>query len=96
MRDPEGFGASPRTFRRSNTESISAVVALLREIAARHGVDTTPVALAWLMAKESVLPIPGAKNADQAAANATALTVHLSTDEVAALDAATVAWRPRT
>lgn len=92
---PRGLRRFTPYFRRSNTESIGAVVALLREIGARHGVDTTPVALAWLMAQEAVLPIPGAKNARQAAANATALTVHLSTDEVAALDAATVAWRPR-
>ena len=35
------------------------------------------------------------ENARQAAVNATALTVHLSTDEVASLDAATAGWRPR-
>jgi aryl-alcohol dehydrogenase-like predicted oxidoreductase len=70
-------------------------VALLREIGARHGVEPTPVALAWLMANESVLPIPGAKNARQATANAEALTVHLSADEVEALDAVTTAWRTR-
>ena len=93
---PRGLRRFTPTFRRRNTEAIAAVVTLLREIAARHGVDATPVALAWLMAKESVLPIPGAKNAGQAAANAQALTVHLSTDEVAALDEATVAWRPST
>ena len=90
---PRGLRRFTPTFRRRNTEAIAAVVTLLREIAARHGVDTTPVALAWLMARGGPV-IPGAKNAGQAAANAKALTVHLSTDKVAALDAATLAWRP--
>jgi aryl-alcohol dehydrogenase-like predicted oxidoreductase len=92
---PRGLRRFTPYFRRSNTESVGAVVALLREIGARHGVEPTPVALAWLMANESVLPIPGAKNARQATANAEALTVHLSADEVEALDAVTTAWRTR-
>jgi diketogulonate reductase-like aldo/keto reductase len=42
--------------------------------------------LAWLIAKGSV-PIPGAKNRDQAEQNAGALGWQLTEEEVAALDA---------
>jgi diketogulonate reductase-like aldo/keto reductase len=51
------------------------------------------VALRWLIENDVVLPIPGAKNRKQAAANAEALTFHLEQDEIEALDAATRAWR---
>lgn len=91
---PRGLRRFAPYFRRSSTESIGLVVARLSEIGERHGVGPSQVALAWLMAKDSVLPIPGAKNAAQAAANAMALTVDLSADEVEALDSATTAWRP--
>jgi aryl-alcohol dehydrogenase-like predicted oxidoreductase len=40
-----------------------------------------------------VLPIPGAKNDEQAASNAAALTFSLTADEIAALDRAMRAWR---
>jgi aryl-alcohol dehydrogenase-like predicted oxidoreductase len=40
-----------------------------------------------------VLPIPGAKNGEQAASNAEALTFSLTPDEVEALSQATLAWR---
>jgi aryl-alcohol dehydrogenase-like predicted oxidoreductase len=90
---PRGLRRFLPHFRRGSRESVGAVVGLLREVAARHGVEPTSVALAWLMAQDAVLPIPGAKNARQAASNAEALTVHLSQDEVEVLDDATVAWR---
>lgn len=68
------------------------MVALLREIGARHGTGPTH-ALRWLMENETVLPIPGAKNGRQAVDNAQALTFSLSPDEVEALGSATVSWR---
>ena len=43
------------------------------------------MALNWIIAKGAV-PIPGAKNADQAAQNAGALGWSLGDDDVAALD----------
>ena len=51
------------------------------------------VALRWLIENDVVLPIPGAKNRKQAAANAEALTFRLEQDEIEALDVATRAWR---
>ena len=70
-----------------------AVVAELRAIAAEHGVDAAAVAIAWLLAKPGVVPLPGAKTARQAAGNAKALDVRLDEAEIARLDAATEPWR---
>jgi diketogulonate reductase-like aldo/keto reductase len=69
------------------------VVALLREIGERYSKTPAQVALRWLLEKENVLPIPGAKNGLQAAENAGALGFALTRAEVEALDQATLAWR---
>jgi diketogulonate reductase-like aldo/keto reductase len=51
------------------------------------------VALPWLIENDTVLPIPGAKNREQATENAAALTFRLTQDEIDALDTATRALR---
>ncbi len=62
------------------------LIAALREIGAAHA-DKTPaqVAINWTICK-GTLPIPGAKNAKQAASNAQAADWRLTDDEVARLD----------
>jgi len=66
---------------------IDPVVAELRRIGeSRGGKSPAQVALNWIICKGAV-PIPGAKNASQAAQNAGALGWRLSADEVQALDA---------
>lgn len=65
---------------------VEPVVAELRRLGAAHGGRTpAQVALNWLLCKGAV-PIPGAKNADQAAQNAGALGWRLTPEDVAALD----------
>ncbi len=64
---------------------IEPLVAQLRRIGEAHGKSPAQVALNWLICKGTV-PIPGAKNEQQAAHNAGALGWRLSADEVAALD----------
>jgi aryl-alcohol dehydrogenase-like predicted oxidoreductase len=73
-----GFSAHPM-------EQVDRVVAELRRIGEAHGRTPSQVALNWLIAKGSV-PIPGAKNRQQAEENAGALGWSLGTDELAALD----------
>jgi aryl-alcohol dehydrogenase-like predicted oxidoreductase len=75
-----------RNFSAHPMEDVDRVVAVLREIGAQHG-DRTPsqVALRWIIDKGAV-PIPGAKNAQQATDNAGALGWSLDAAEVAALD----------
>jgi aryl-alcohol dehydrogenase-like predicted oxidoreductase len=90
---PRGLRRFTGIFRSHNLEALEPVVAHLREIGARYDKTPAQVALRWLIENEQVLPIPGAKNAAQAAGNAAALTFTLTPAEIEALDRATRAWR---
>jgi aryl-alcohol dehydrogenase-like predicted oxidoreductase len=81
------------SFRGKGIEAVQPVVALLRQIGDRYAKSPAQVALRWLIENETVLPIPGAKNGKQAAANAEALSFSLTPAEVEALSQATQAWR---
>jgi aryl-alcohol dehydrogenase-like predicted oxidoreductase len=76
-----------RNFSNHPMEQVDEVVAELRRIGEANG-GRTPgqVALNWIMAK-GVVPIPGAKTAEQAASNAGSLGWSMSADDVVALDA---------
>ena len=90
---PTGLRRFMRTFRGPGRAAAAPVLALLREIGDRHERTPAQVALRWLIEHGDVIPIPGAKDGDQAAANAAALTFRLTADEIDALDHATLAWR---
>lgn len=75
-----GFSAHPM-------EQVDAVVGVVRTIGEAHGRTPSQVALRWLIQKGAV-PIPGAKNAEQAGQNAGALGWELSATDMATLDAA--------
>jgi aryl-alcohol dehydrogenase-like predicted oxidoreductase len=91
---PGGFfrRVLPR-YRRRALHAIEPVTALLNEIGQRYGKTPSQVALRWLIENPLVLPIPGAKNGAQAAANADALSFSLTVDEVGALSQASLASR---
>jgi aryl-alcohol dehydrogenase-like predicted oxidoreductase len=90
---PPGPRREAAWFAPRNVAAAEVVLAPLREIAARRGAATAAVALAWLIAKQGVVPLPGAKNGAQAAANAAALGIELTAAEIARLDAAAEPWR---
>jgi aryl-alcohol dehydrogenase-like predicted oxidoreductase len=77
-----------RDFSAHPMAEVDKVVDVLRRIAAAHE-DRTPsqVALAWIIAKGAI-PIPGAKNRQQAEENAGALGWQMDQAELAELDAA--------
>lgn len=77
-----GFSAHPM-------EQVDEVVSELRRVGDAHDRTPAQVALRWLIDKGTV-PIPGAKNAEQATQNAGALGWTLSADELARLDAVTL------
>ncbi|MBD2189258.1 aldo/keto reductase [Pseudanabaena mucicola] len=56
--------------------------AALKEIAAKYDKTPAQVSLNWLICQGNVIPIPGAKNADQARQNAGALGWSLTPEEV--------------
>lgn len=69
-------------------ERMAPLITLLKKIGAAHaGKTPAQVALNWTICK-GTLPIPGAKNIDQAEQNAGAVGWRLTDDEVAALDEA--------
>lgn len=90
---PTGMRRLMPIYSRKGLESLAPVVALLREIGAGYGKSVPQVALRWLIENETVLPIPGAKNGQQAADNAGALSFRLTAGEIDALSRATLAWR---
>ncbi|MGH3089360.1 MAG: aldo/keto reductase [Rubrobacteraceae bacterium] len=83
------FGSA---FRESNLKRVEPVVEILREVGEAHDREPAQVALNWLIRKGTI-PIPGAKNAHQAAQNAAALGWSLTGEEVERLDLATLGWR---
>jgi aryl-alcohol dehydrogenase-like predicted oxidoreductase len=90
---PTGFyrRVLPR-YRRKALDAIQPVVGLLKEIGDRYSKTPSQVALRWLIENPMVLPIPGAKNGEQAKSNAAALSFSLTDDEVDALSDAAQAW----
>ena len=79
-------------FRGRGPDAVHPVVEQLRNIGTRYGKTPGQVALRWLI-EQGTVPIPGAKDATQAAENAGALTFSLTRDEVDILSTATRAWR---
>ena len=90
---PTGLRRFMRAFRGSGRAAAAPVVDLLREVGARHDRTPAQVALRWLIQQGDVIPIPGAKDGRQAAANAEALTFSLPPDAAEELSHATLAWR---
>lgn len=80
-------------FSRSGLERIQPLVNALQKIGNAHQRTPAQVALNWLIAQGGVIPIPGAKNAEQAKQNAGALGWSLSDDEVAYLEQLSREWK---
>jgi aryl-alcohol dehydrogenase-like predicted oxidoreductase len=73
---------------------IQPVLQTLQKIGQGHGGKTqAQVALNWLARQPSVLPIPGAKNAAHAEANAGAIGWDMTDDEADSLSESTLSWR---
>ncbi len=89
---PSGPRAEAAWFAPDNVAAAQPLLARLRAVAAAHGVEPPAAALAWLLARPGVVPLAGAKNGAQAAANAKALEITLSDAEWTDLDAASRPW----
>ena len=90
---PVGIRRFREPFRGRQFQALRPVVTLLRSIGDHYGKTPGQVALRWLLEQENVVPIPGAKNANQVKHNAGALSFTLTPDEIAYLNEATEAWR---
>ena len=83
--------STPRVLRR---EKIEPLFVVLEEIAHAHAKTIAQVVLNWLVTKDAcIIPIPGAKNAQQATENAGAVGWRLTEAEHARISQAEVATR---
>ncbi|MEO1104141.1 MAG: aldo/keto reductase, partial [Pseudomonadota bacterium] len=60
---------------------------VIGDIATRHGVSAATVAVAWLIAQDSVIAIPRSRSPERLAENLKAETLVLSAEETAAISA---------
>jgi aryl-alcohol dehydrogenase-like predicted oxidoreductase len=87
---PEGdYRKTDPRYQGANYDANMAVVAAVRQVADRHNASTAQVAIAWLLAQGPyVVPIPGCKRRTTLEDTAAAATLTLTTQDLAALDAA--------
>jgi aryl-alcohol dehydrogenase-like predicted oxidoreductase len=83
---PEGARRLDTRFTQKGLEKIAPLLNALKQIGETHQRTPAQVALNWLIAQGNVIPIPGAKNAEQARQNAGALGWSLTPEEVVQLD----------
>jgi aryl-alcohol dehydrogenase-like predicted oxidoreductase len=85
---------TPRDFRANNPRMVGPareanlrIVDAVAAVAARRGVQTGQVALAWVLARgEDVAPIPGTRRVPYLEQNAAAASITLTAEELAELD----------
>lgn len=65
----------------SGLSKIEPVISKLQQLGERYGKTPAQIALNWLITQENVIPIPGAKNAKQAADNAGAMGWELNKED---------------
>ena len=82
-------GPRKRMYPPEKLQRAQSLITLLKETGATHGKTPAQVALNWTICKGTV-PIPGAKNAKQAADNLGAMGWRLTPEEVTALDEASM------
>ena len=85
--DPADNRAKNKLFQGENYERAQQALDKLRPIAERHSASLGNLALAWLIAQPQTNAIVGARNAEQAAANAKAADIQLSPSELQEIDA---------
>ncbi len=90
---PPGLRRLMAQYRGIMLERITVVTRELAQIGAAHDKTPAQVALNWLARQPGVLPIPGAKNAQQAQANAGAVGWDMTDDEADSLSQVTLEWR---
>ncbi|NCE90358.1 aldo/keto reductase [Pseudomonas sp. L13] len=93
LQSPDDFGAddyrrfSPR-FQGENFTKNLQLVEQVKTLAAAKGVTAGQLALAWVLAQgDYIIPIPGTKRRTYLQENVEAVSISLSADELAALDA---------
>jgi aryl-alcohol dehydrogenase-like predicted oxidoreductase len=79
-------------FSKDGLKKIEPVISLLRQLGEKHGHTPAQVALNWLIAQGNVIPIAGAKTAEQVRQNGGALGWRLSDEELAQIEQVSRPW----
>lgn len=79
---PDDWRRGNPRFQGGNFERNVALADRVRVLAARKGCTPAQLALAWLMTRESVVPIPGTSSIDRLVENAGAIAVRLTREEL--------------
>jgi aryl-alcohol dehydrogenase-like predicted oxidoreductase len=87
---PDGdYRKTDPRYQGANYDANMAVVAAVKQVADRHDASTAQVAIAWLLAQgPDIVPIPGCKRRATLEDTAAAASLTLTTQDLAALDAA--------
>lgn len=85
--EAEDFRSKNKLFQGENYQRALSALEQLRPIAERHQCTLAQLALAWLIAQPQTSAIAGARNAEQATANAGSAEVRLNAEEIAEIDA---------
>jgi aryl-alcohol dehydrogenase-like predicted oxidoreductase len=92
---PEGTRRFLRAFSLAHRRKMEPLIQMIETVALSHDKTIGQVALNWLLAQDDcVIPIPGAKNVQQALENAGALGWRLSDAEKSQLDLGSRSWLP--
>ncbi|WP_315786974.1 aldo/keto reductase [Fischerella sp. JS2] len=89
---PSGARKLDSRFSKEGLQKIEPVVSLLRQFGEKYSRTPAQVALNWLIAQGNVIPIAGAKTAQQVRDNAGALGWRLTDDEIAHLEEVSRPW----
>ncbi len=83
---PDGARKLDPRFNPSGLQRITPLLEQLQAIGSKYDRTPAQVALNWLIAQGNIIPIPGAKSAEQVTQNIQALGWSLATDEIQQLD----------
>ena len=83
---PDDWRRNNPRFQHGNFERNAALAERVREMAAAKGCTPAQLALAWLLTREHVIPIPGTSSVDRLVENAGAVDVQLTRDEIDEID----------
>ena len=91
---PTGSRLKLPAFSGRNYEKVRRVLDAMESIAKSHSALVSQIALAWVIAHPNVIAIPGAKSPEQVRQNAAAADIQLSELDMAALDEASLTYKP--
>ncbi|MBE0336098.1 aldo/keto reductase [Paenibacillus sp. 23TSA30-6] len=83
----DDFRRTVPRFQPENFQKNLDLVQHIKDLAAQKGVKPSQLALAWLLAQEGIVPIPGTKRVTYLEENAGAVDITLSTDEMENINA---------